>query len=67
MTRMVSIFWAISLRMALLAMTSVPIALPGMALMGCQGANSRSSIFSPGTTKVPAPATGSVGKPDQSY
>lgn len=62
MTRLVSIFRATSLRMALMS-----IALPGMAFMGCQGANSRSSIFSPGTTKVPAPATGSVGKPDQSY
>ncbi|MFM2094157.1 MAG: hypothetical protein RIS70_1281 [Planctomycetota bacterium] len=67
MTRMVSILRAISLRMALVAMTLLPMTLPGMALTGCQGANSRSSIFSPGTTKVPAPATGSVGKPDQSY
>lgn len=38
-----------------------------VATVGCQGASSRSSILSPGTTKVPAPGTGAVGKPDQSY
>lgn len=38
-----------------------------MAVAGCQGAGTRSSLFSPGATKVAPPATGSYGTQDKNY